>query len=301
MCVFGGRKLSTNGTELRLLVQSLRVTQRAFTHCGRTIDRVLNLGGVDRGSALCSPVPMFPGTDVPGTYVPRYLCSPIYCKCVECRVCEGAHVCVRVWESVCGEGLAYVQVCVRACVRACRCSCVRALVRERVYMCAWPCVCTWVRECVRMRVLTRMHACEGAYVRVCVCASVCMSVCARARGFCADARAGGRTYWRACGRAYLCACWLARVYARVWECACVCVCERVRLWASVGVLAYVRVCVRPCGCACGRAYIQTVPASDHEDKLTTRAKITIIIKNCNDKKVSLGGLLLHWETKVRGT
>ena len=104
MCVFGGRKLSTNGTELRLLVQSLRVTQRAFTHCGRTIDRVLHLGGVDRGGStmfpctyapryrcspnLCSPVPMFPGTDVPrylcspvpmfpGTYVLRYLCSPV--------------------------------------------------------------------------------------------------------------------------------------------------------------------------------------------------------------------------------
>ena len=29
---------------------------------------------------LCSPIPMFPGTDVPRTYVPRYLCSqvPIY-------------------------------------------------------------------------------------------------------------------------------------------------------------------------------------------------------------------------------
>ena len=29
------------------------------------------------GSALCSPVPMFPGTDVPRTYVPRYRCSPV--------------------------------------------------------------------------------------------------------------------------------------------------------------------------------------------------------------------------------
>ena len=26
---------------------------------------------------LCSPVPIFPGTDVPRTYVPRYLCSPV--------------------------------------------------------------------------------------------------------------------------------------------------------------------------------------------------------------------------------
>ena len=32
---------------------------------------------VDKGSALCSPVPMFPGTYVPRTYVPRYLCSPV--------------------------------------------------------------------------------------------------------------------------------------------------------------------------------------------------------------------------------
>ena len=28
------------------------------------------------GSALCSPVPMFPRTDVPRTYVPRYRCVP---------------------------------------------------------------------------------------------------------------------------------------------------------------------------------------------------------------------------------
>ena len=29
------------------------------------------------GAYLCFPVPMFPGTDVPRTYVPRYLCSPV--------------------------------------------------------------------------------------------------------------------------------------------------------------------------------------------------------------------------------
>ena len=28
----------------------------------------------------CSPVPMFPGTYVPRTYVPRYLCSPNLCS-----------------------------------------------------------------------------------------------------------------------------------------------------------------------------------------------------------------------------
>ena len=28
----------------------------------------------------CSPVPMFPGTYVPRTYVPRYLCSPYLCS-----------------------------------------------------------------------------------------------------------------------------------------------------------------------------------------------------------------------------
>ena len=30
-----------------------------------------------RGAYLCFPVPMFPGTDVPRTYVPRCLCSPV--------------------------------------------------------------------------------------------------------------------------------------------------------------------------------------------------------------------------------
>ena len=30
------------------------------------------IGCVSQGSALCSPVPMFPGTDVPRTYVPRF-------------------------------------------------------------------------------------------------------------------------------------------------------------------------------------------------------------------------------------
>ena len=30
-----------------------------------------------KGSALCSPVPIFPGTDVPRSYVPRYRCSPV--------------------------------------------------------------------------------------------------------------------------------------------------------------------------------------------------------------------------------
>ena len=83
-----------------------------------------------------------------------------------------------------------------------------------------------------MRVLTRMHACEGAYVRVCVCASVCMSVCARARGFCADARAGGRAHVFACVWARVPMCVLARASI----CACVrvhmCMCVRVR--ASVG-------------------------------------------------------------------
>ena len=32
------------------------------------------------GAYLCSPVPMFPGTDVPRTYVPRYLCSRYLCS-----------------------------------------------------------------------------------------------------------------------------------------------------------------------------------------------------------------------------
>ena len=43
---------------------------------------------------LCSPVPMFlepkfPGTYVPRTYVPRYLCSPIYGKYVDVVIGNG--------------------------------------------------------------------------------------------------------------------------------------------------------------------------------------------------------------------
>ena len=49
--------------------------------------KYLNIYIIDRGSALCSPGPMFPGTYVPrvlcspgpmfpGSYVPRVLCSP---------------------------------------------------------------------------------------------------------------------------------------------------------------------------------------------------------------------------------
>ena len=97
-----------------------------------------------------------------------------------------------------------------------------------------------------------MHACDGAYVRVCVCASVCMSVCARARGFCADARAGARICVRVGARTYVRA--GAREYMRVCEsahvsvCASACVCGRACVCASVGVLAYVRVYVRACGC-----------------------------------------------------
>ena len=29
------------------------------------------------GSALCSPAPIFPGSYVPRSYIPRYLCSPV--------------------------------------------------------------------------------------------------------------------------------------------------------------------------------------------------------------------------------
>ena len=32
---------------------------------------------VQVGSALCSPVPVFPEPMFTGTYVPRYLCSPV--------------------------------------------------------------------------------------------------------------------------------------------------------------------------------------------------------------------------------
>ena len=156
MCVFGGRKLSTNGTELRLLVQSLRVTQRAFTHCGRTIDRVLNLGGVDRGSALCSPVPMFPGT-----YVPRFTANVLNFACVRVRMC----VCVCERACACAWGRARLRAGVHACVRAC----VRA--------CVQMCMCACARACARV------HVCVAVcmYVSACMCAYACACAYANAR------------------------------------------------------------------------------------------------------------------------
>ena len=33
--------------------------------------------GIGTGSALCSPAPIFPGSYVPRSYIPRYLCSPV--------------------------------------------------------------------------------------------------------------------------------------------------------------------------------------------------------------------------------
>ena len=68
------------------------------------------------GSALCSPVPMFPSTDFPrtnvprfpepmfpGNYVPRYLCSPNLCSPVP----------------MFPDLLQMCWMCVRACARAC--------------------------------------------------------------------------------------------------------------------------------------------------------------------------------------
>ena len=48
---------------------------------GETNERKLNTEASrklpGRGAYLCFPVPMFPGTDVPRTYVPQCLCSPV--------------------------------------------------------------------------------------------------------------------------------------------------------------------------------------------------------------------------------
>ena len=41
------------------------------------VNATMQLGALLTGSAQCSPVPMFTGTYVPRTYVPRYLCSPV--------------------------------------------------------------------------------------------------------------------------------------------------------------------------------------------------------------------------------
>ena len=43
----------------------------------KTTVAVRNSAAPTTGAYLCFPVPMFPGTDVPRTYVPRCLCSPV--------------------------------------------------------------------------------------------------------------------------------------------------------------------------------------------------------------------------------
>ena len=91
--------------------------------------------------------PMFPGTYVPRTYVPRFTANLLdvvigigiqselfekYFRFVQCgrarilacayvtvRMCACACVRERVRVCVLGGVLAYVQVCVRECVRAC--------------------------------------------------------------------------------------------------------------------------------------------------------------------------------------
>ena len=81
-----------------------------------------------------------------------------------------------------------------------------------------------------------------------------MCVCARARGFCADAgacagvRACVRAYVHVCGRAYVRA--GARWYVGVYESA------HARLRAFVGehACALQWAGSRTCGCACGRIY-----------------------------------------------
>ena len=92
---------------------------------------------------------------------------------------------------------------------------------------------------------------------LCGCGRTCESTYVRARtraGAYTSVRAGARTCVRA--REYVRVC--ESVHLSVCACASACVCGRACVCASVGELAYVRVCVL----ACGRLYIQTVPASD---------------------------------------
>ena len=53
---------------------------------------------------LCSPVPMFPGTDVPRTYVPRYLCSPNLCSPVP-MFPDLVQMCCRAYMGICQKKL----------------------------------------------------------------------------------------------------------------------------------------------------------------------------------------------------
>ena len=97
------------------------------------------------GSALCSPVPMFPGTDVPRTYVPRYRCSPVpivpgtyvprnLCSSVPMfpePMFPGTYV-PRFTANVLNFACVRVHMCVCVCERACACACVCAWGRARL-------------------------------------------------------------------------------------------------------------------------------------------------------------------------
>ena len=73
----------TRGHSMKLEKRRCSSTMRQHCFSNRVIknwnslpESVISSPSVNRGSALCSPVPMFPGTYVRRTYVPRYLCSP---------------------------------------------------------------------------------------------------------------------------------------------------------------------------------------------------------------------------------
>ena len=59
--------------------RSLQNIRRSFIRCGA--DSLDGNAPMFPGTYVprypCSPVPMFPGTCLPRTYVPRYLCSPV--------------------------------------------------------------------------------------------------------------------------------------------------------------------------------------------------------------------------------
>ena len=69
------QRSSRVNTSLEILVHNAKC-KLTILHVNRILSELL-FSPFSQGSALCSPVPMFPGTYVPRTYVSRYLCSPV--------------------------------------------------------------------------------------------------------------------------------------------------------------------------------------------------------------------------------
>ena len=70
----------TNTITKNLTKLHLQPTHETISEIVRWRHHRSHTWGIDivlTGAYLCFPVPMFPGTDVPRTYVPRCLCSPV--------------------------------------------------------------------------------------------------------------------------------------------------------------------------------------------------------------------------------